>query len=63
MEFLHKDREQFLEAINLAEHQTGVIAQAIEKDYYVSMILRLLSDRFPFLISKGYIFIKMLKSD
>ena len=53
MEFLHKNREQFLEAINLAEHQTGVIAQAIEKDYYVSMILRLLSDRFPFVVFKG----------
>lgn len=28
MEFLHNDRGQFLEAINLAEHQTGIIAQA-----------------------------------
>lgn len=53
MEFLHKDREQFLEAINLAEHQTGVMAQAIEKDYYVTMILRLLADRVSYIVFKG----------
>ena len=53
MEFLHKDREQFLEAINLTEHQTGIIAQAIEKDYYVTMILRLLADRLAYIVFKG----------
>lgn len=53
MDFLHKDREQFLEAINLAEHQTGVMAQAIEKDYYVTMILRMLADRVPYIVFKG----------
>lgn len=52
MEFLHKDRDQFLEAINLTEHQTGIIAQAIEKDYYVTMILRLLADRLSYIVSK-----------
>ena len=53
MEFLHKDREQFLEAINLTENQTGIIAQAIEKDYYVTMILRLLADRLSYIVFKG----------
>lgn len=53
MEFLHKDREQFLEAINLTEHQTGIMAQAIEKDYYVTMILRLLADRLSYVVFKG----------
>lgn len=53
MEFLHKDREQFIEAINLTEHQTGIIAQAIEKDYYVTMILRLLADRLSYIVFKG----------
>ena len=53
MEFLHKDREQFLEAINIAEHQTGIMAQIIEKDYYVTMILRLLADRLPYIVFKG----------
>ena len=53
MEFLHKDREQFLEAINLTEHQTGILAQAVEKDYYVTMILRLLADRLSYIVFKG----------
>ena len=53
MEFLHKDREQFLEAIYLAEHQTGIMAQVIEKDYYVTMILRLLADRASYIVFKG----------
>lgn len=53
MEFLHKDREQFLEAVNLAEHQTGIMAQIIEKDYYVTMILRLLTERLPYIVFKG----------
>ena len=53
MEFLHKDGEQFFEAINLTEHQTGIIAQAIEKDYYVTMILRMLSERLSYIVFKG----------
>lgn len=53
MEFLHKDRERFPEAINLTEHQTGIMAQIIEKDYYVTMILRLLADRLSYIVFKG----------
>lgn len=53
MDFLHRDRGQFLKAINLTEHQTGVMAQAIEKDYYVTMILRMLADRVPYIVFKG----------
>ena len=34
MAYLHSDREQFRDAIDLAYHQTGVMVQAIEKDYY-----------------------------
>lgn len=53
MEFLHKNREQFLEAINLAEHQTGIMAQIIEKDYYVTMILKLLAGKVSYIVFKG----------
>lgn len=53
MEFLHNDRERFFEAINLTEHQTGIIAQAIEKDYFVTMILRLMADRLSYIVFKG----------
>ena len=38
MAFLHNDKEQFAEAIHLTAYQTGIMAQAIEKDYYVSLI-------------------------
>lgn len=53
MVYLHEDREQFKEAINIAAYQYGIMAQAIEKDYYVTMILRLLSQEMPFIVFKG----------
>ena len=49
MAYLHSDREQFRDAIDLAYEQTGVMVQAIEKDYYVTMLLRLLAQRMPWL--------------
>ena len=53
MAFLHNDREQFAEAISITAYQTGVMAQAVEKDYYVSLILRRLSQQMPFIVFKG----------
>ncbi len=53
MEYLHRDREQFIEAINLAVFKTGLEPEIIEKDYYVSMVLKKLSERFDFLVFKG----------
>ena len=41
--YLHEDREQFLDAIRMAAGHTGKSEIVIEKDYYVTMILRLLS--------------------
>lgn len=51
MAYLHSDREQFRDAIDLAYEQTGVMVQAIEKDYYVTMLLRLLAQRMPYMPS------------
>lgn len=45
MAYLHSEREQFRDAIDLAYDQTGVMVQAIEKDYYVTMLLRLLAQK------------------
>lgn len=42
MAYLHNNKDQFQDAIELAYEQTGIMAQAIEKDYYVTMLLRLL---------------------
>lgn len=53
MMYLHKNNEQFLNAIELAYEQTGIMAQAIEKDYYVTMLLRLLSEKMPYIVFKG----------
>lgn len=36
MAYLHSDREQFRDVIDLAYEQTGVMVQTIEKDYYVA---------------------------
>ena len=53
MAYLHSDREQFRDAIDLAYDQTGVMVQAIEKDYYVTMLLRLLAQKMPYIVFKG----------
>jgi len=45
MEFLHNDKETFSQAINLVTNQSGIRPEIVEKDYYVTMILRLLSER------------------
>lgn len=53
MAYLHNDREQFKDAIYLAYDQTGIMVQAIEKDYYVTMLLKLLSEKIPYIVFKG----------
>lgn len=53
MVYLHEEREQFKDAVDIAAYQYGIMAQAIEKDYYVTMILRLLSQEMPFVVFKG----------
>lgn len=53
MEFLHNDKEMFSQAINLVTNKNGIRPEIVEKDYYVTMILRLLSERLPFIVFKG----------
>ena len=53
MDYLHNNREQFAEAINLAVFQTGLAPEIIEKDYYITLILRKLSEMFDFVVFKG----------
>ena len=53
MEYLHSNREQFLDAINLAVFKTGLAPEIVEKDYYVTMILKKLAERFDFIVFKG----------
>lgn len=53
MGYLHNNKEQFQDAIELAYEQTGIMTQAIEKDYYVTMLLHLLSEKMPYIVFKG----------
>ena len=53
MAYLHEDRDQFLQALRLTYKRTKQMVQIIEKDYYVTMLLRLLSQKMPFIVFKG----------
>lgn len=53
MEFLHNDKETLSQAINLVTNKNAIRPEIVEKDYYVTMILRLLSERLPFIVFKG----------
>lgn len=51
--YLHNSRELFGEVINETNAQTGIAQSIIEKDYYVTMILKLLAKRNPEIVFKG----------
>lgn len=53
MAYLHKDKEEFINAVNLASEYFHIIPIIVEKDYYVTMILRELSERQGFVVFKG----------
>ena len=47
MGYLHDDREQFQDAIEITYEQTGIMPQFIENDYYVTMLIRVLAEKIP----------------
>ncbi len=51
--YLHNDRDLFGEAINETNALTGIARSIIEKDYYVTMILKLLAKNAPEIVFKG----------
>lgn len=53
MEFLHNDKKSFAQAVELVVSKQNLSPKIVEKDYYVTMILRLLSERLPFIVFKG----------
>jgi predicted nucleotidyltransferase component of viral defense system len=53
MEFLHKNSELFLQAINIVSQEKNILPEIIEKDYYVTLILKFLSEKIPFIVFKG----------
>lgn len=53
MEFLHNDKKSFAQAVELVVSKQRLRPEIVEKDYYVTMILRLLSEKLPFIVFKG----------
>lgn len=53
MGYLHNDKEQFLNAIYYTKAKNNIPVQMIEKDYYVTLILRFLAERIPYVVFKG----------
>ena len=53
MEFLHNDKKSFAQAVEIVVSKQNLRPEIVEKDYYVTMILRLLSERLPFIVFKG----------
>lgn len=51
--YLHNDKDLFTEVITEANTQTGIAESIIEKDYYVTMILKLLAKSNPDIVFKG----------
>lgn len=51
--YLHNDKTLFEEVINEANARTGIAQSIIEKDYYVTMILKFLAKHNPDIVFKG----------
>lgn len=51
--YLHSDKEIFNDLITLTSNDTGLIKAIIEKDYYVTLFLKKLSEIQPDIIFKG----------
>ena len=51
--YLHEDREMFRTIVEQVAEESGKNSIVIEKDYYVTMILRLLSEQLELYVFKG----------
>ena len=53
MAWLHENKEEFRNAVLFAADQNRLAPAAVEKDYYVTLILKGLKERLPFIVFKG----------
>ena len=51
--YLHNDKQLFEEVVSATANEIGLPIAIIEKDYYVTMILKELSKRAPECVFKG----------
>ena len=68
--YLHKDREMFKDMVEQTAEQRGRTPIVVEKDYYVTLILKLLSEQLDLCVfnggtslSKGYHVINRFSED
>ena len=53
MAWLHENKEEFKNAVLFAADQNRLTPATVEKDYYVTFILKGLKERLPFIVFKG----------
>lgn len=53
MAWLHENKEEFRNAVLFAAEQNRLVPAVVEKDYYVTLILKGLKERLPFIVFKG----------
>ena len=53
MAWLHENKEEFRNAVLFAADQSRQTPATIEKDYYVTLILKGLKEKLPFIVFKG----------
>lgn len=53
MAWLHENREEFKNAVLYAAQTSKALPVVVEKDYYVTLILKELKERLPFVVFKG----------
>lgn len=51
--YLHNDKESFKEMVDQVATKNNIAPEIVEKDYYVTLILRLLSDKLDNIVFKG----------
>ena len=51
--YLHKDREMFKDVVEQTAEQSGRTPIVVEKDYYVTLILKLLAEQLDLFVFKG----------
>lgn len=51
--YLHENKEDFLDVINTVATSKGLLTHIVEKDYYVTLLLRGLAEKLPFIVFKG----------
>lgn len=50
---LHQNKQQFIEIVEGASDYTGIPEEFIEKDYFVSLLLKEISELCPDIVFKG----------